>query len=206
MKHSIILLLLCSGIFAGFISPGDAYSEPNHGTISTAPPHYLQNFRKPPKARAASILLKDLQSGTALYEYHASRRLPPASLTKILSALVILDSGHLDREVTISRAVARAPRTRLGMRSGDVFYLRDLLQAMLISSANDACRAATQFVGGGEQQFVAMMNERAAAMGLQDSHFMNACGFDKKGPLLDRPGFGSLNGTGHGTSDLSRDC
>jgi len=181
MKNFSLVCCLSGLLFINLLFPANGLSEPQQGSISSAPPHYLQGIQKPPKARAASILLKDLQSGTAIYEFRSSRRLPPASLTKILSALVILDSGDLNREVTISRAAAKAPRTRLRLRRGDVFYLKDLLQAMLITSANDACRAATQFVGGGEAPFVAMMNERAAMMGLHDSHFMNACGFDKAG-------------------------
>ena len=161
-------------LLSNLIFIGGAFLEEGHG--QTIPIHI-----PPPKARAASILLKDLQTGTPLYEHHASRRLPPASLTKILSALVILDSGDLDRHVTISREAARAPKSRLGIRPGDVFILKDLLQAMLITSANDACRAATQFVGDDLKHFVSLMNQRAAMMGLSDSHFMNPCGFDSPG-------------------------
>lgn len=180
MKQIFIVCVLVGFVFSTPFLIRDSYGQPGGNSISSAPSHYGP-LQRPPKARAASILLKDLQTGTDLYEYRASRRLPPASLTKILSALVILDSGNLDREVTITREAAKAPRTRLRIRHGDVFILRDLLQAMLITSANDACRAATQFVGGSEAQFVSMMNTRAALMGLQDSHFMNACGFDKTG-------------------------
>ncbi len=181
MKPFFIVCLLTGWVFTGPFSPHHSYGQPSDASISSAPPHNLPRLQRPPKARAASILLKDLRTGTALYEYHSSRRLPPASLTKILSALVILNSGDLNRHVTITREASRAPRTRMRIRRGDVFVLRDLLQAMLITSANDACRAATQFVGGGEAGFVSMMNTRAELMGLLDSHFMNACGFDRAG-------------------------
>ena len=181
MKQFIVVCLLTGLVFHVPFSQGDGYGQTRDSSITTSSPHHGNGFHGPPKARAASILLKDLRTGTALYEYHSSRRLPPASLTKILSALVILDSGDLDRHVTITREAARAPRTRMRIRRGDVFVLGDLLQAMLITSANDACRAATQFVGGGEAEFVSMMNKRAELMGLQNSHFMNACGFDRAG-------------------------
>jgi len=129
-----------------------------------------------PQARA--ILLKELKSGRLLYAAGTTHRLAPASLTKIMSALVILEQGHLQEIVTISQEAAAAPRTRLDLWPGQRFYLVDLLQAMLITSANDACRAAAQHVGGSEQQFVALMNQKATTLQLQDTHFTNACGFD----------------------------
>ncbi len=127
---------------------------------------------------AHSILLKELNSGQVLYEHQSGKRLSPASLTKIMSALVILERGHLDDYVTVSPAAARAHKTHLRLKPGQVFRLEDLLKGMLIMSANDACLAAVEHVGGDEQQFVALMNAKAAALGLADTHFSNACGFD----------------------------
>jgi D-alanyl-D-alanine carboxypeptidase (penicillin-binding protein 5/6) len=124
------------------------------------------------------VLLKDLSSGQTLYEYETDRRLSPASLTKIMSALVILDRGNLRDRVTVSLQAAAAPKIRLRLRAGDTFYLEDLFKAMLITSANDACLAAVEHVGGSEGQFVEWMNEKADEMGLRNTHFSNACGFD----------------------------
>lgn len=127
---------------------------------------------------AHSILLKELNSGKVLYEHESAKRLSPASLTKIMSALVILEQGKLDDLVTVSPAAARAHKTHLRLKAGQVFRLDDLLKAMLIVSANDACLAAIEHVGGDEPQFVALMNDKAAALGLRDTHFTNGCGFD----------------------------
>lgn len=127
---------------------------------------------------AHSILLKELNSGRVLYEHESGKRLSPASLTKIMSALVILERGKLDDMVTVSPAAARAHKTHLRLKAGQVFSLDDLLKAMLIVSANDACLAAVEHVGGDEVQFVSFMNEKAAALGLRDTHFSNGCGFD----------------------------
>lgn len=127
---------------------------------------------------AHGILLKDLTTGRTLYEYGSDRRLSPASLTKIMSALVILESGRQEDLVTVSRTAAAAPKTHLRLRPGHVYHLGDLLKAMLITSANDACLAAAEHVGGSEERFVALMNAKAAALGLADTHFSNACGFD----------------------------
>lgn len=130
------------------------------------------------KVPAHSILLKELNSGRVLYEHEAGKRLSPASLTKIMSALVILERGRLDDQVTVSKNAARAHKTHLRLKPGQVFRLEDLLKAMLIVSANDACLAAVEHVGGDEDQFVTLMNAKAAALGLSDTHFSNACGFD----------------------------
>jgi D-alanyl-D-alanine carboxypeptidase (penicillin-binding protein 5/6) len=127
---------------------------------------------------AKSILLKELRSGRVLYEHEPGKRLSPASLTKIMSALVILEQGRLNDLATVSPSAARAPKTHLRLKPGQVFKLKDLLKAMLIVSANDACLAAVQHVGGDEPQFVMLMNAKAEVLGLADTHFSNACGFD----------------------------
>jgi D-alanyl-D-alanine carboxypeptidase (penicillin-binding protein 5/6) len=123
-------------------------------------------------------LLKEINSGRILFEHEPGKRLSPASLTKIMSALVILEKGRLDDQVTASRNAARAHKTHLRLMPGQVFRLEDLLKGMLIVSANDACLAAVEHVGGDEDQFVMLMNEKAASIGLSDTHFSNACGFD----------------------------
>ena len=127
---------------------------------------------------AHSILLKDLKSGRVLYQHDVEKRLSPASLTKIMSALIILENGPLDDLVTVSKNAARAPKTHLRLRVGEVYRLKDLLKAMMMVSANDACLAAIEHVGGNEEQFVKLMNTKATSLGLHDTHFSNGCGFD----------------------------
>lgn len=124
------------------------------------------------------ILLKDLATGETLFEQHADRIMSPASLTKIMSAVVILEEGDLTDLVTVSRQAAAAHRIKLYLKPGQVVPLRELLQAMLVHSANDACLAAAEHIGGDEPGFVARMNAKAEAIGLTRTHFQNACGFD----------------------------
>jgi D-alanyl-D-alanine carboxypeptidase (penicillin-binding protein 5/6) len=95
-----------------------------------------------------------------------------------MSALVILEYGKLDDYVTVSREAAAARKMHLRLRVGHIFRLEDLLKAMLITSANDACLAAAIHVGGSEERFVELMNGKARALGLAHTHFSNACGFD----------------------------
>ena len=130
------------------------------------------------RSLAHGILLKDLTTGRTLYEFQADRRLSPASLTKIMSALVILEYANLEDPVTVSRTAAAAPKIRLRLRAGQVFRLEDLLKAMLMTSANDACLAAVEHVAGSQERFVLLMNTKANGLGLVDTHFTNACGFD----------------------------
>jgi len=132
-----------------------------------------------PSIKASALYMVDLKSGRVLLEKNATRRLPPASLTKVMTALVALESTS-PHVVTIDRR-ALLHRSSLKLHAGEQFLLRDLLTAMLVTSANDACQAVALHVGGEADRFVTMMNERARALGLENTHFANACGFDAPG-------------------------
>jgi len=119
--------------------------------------------------------------GRTLWASAVTRRLPPASLTKIMTALLVLEHGELDATTTISAHAAAAPGARLHVRAGERFRVEELLVAALVGSANDACRALAEWHSGSEARFVAAMNARARALGLADTHYANACGFDAKG-------------------------
>jgi D-alanyl-D-alanine carboxypeptidase (penicillin-binding protein 5/6) len=133
-----------------------------------------------PSIRASALYLVELKSGRVLLEKDPTRRLPPASLTKIMTALVALESAPLQEVVKIDRR-ALVHQSSLKFQPGEEFLLRDLLTAMLVSSANDACEAVAWHIGGDDKRFVAKMNERARALGLKNTHFANPCGFDAPG-------------------------
>ncbi|MBM4123348.1 MAG: D-alanyl-D-alanine carboxypeptidase [Nitrospira sp.] len=173
-----LLAVLLNAPLSGAASKPTLVSSP-----ATSPVSFLERSRSfrlshGHSPAAHGILLKDLTSGKTLYEYESDRRLSPASLTKIMTALVILEYGQLQDHVTVSRKAAAAPRTHLRLRAGQVFRLEDLLKAMLITSANDACLAAIEHVAGSEEQFVDLMNAKVRTLGLSDTHFSNGCGFD----------------------------
>jgi serine-type D-Ala-D-Ala carboxypeptidase (penicillin-binding protein 5/6) len=121
------------------------------------------------------------RDGRLLWAGGADRRLPPASLTKMMTALLALERGDLEHVVVVSRAAAQATGTRLGLRAGEKLRARDLLAATVIRSANDACRALAEHLGKSAAGFVVTMNERAAALGLADTHFADPCGHDRAG-------------------------
>jgi D-alanyl-D-alanine carboxypeptidase (penicillin-binding protein 5/6) len=118
-----------------------------------------------------------------IWEGDADKRVPPASLTKMMTALLVLESYAPNDIVTISSAAAAETGSRIGLRSGDRLQLSDLLAAALIKSANDACHALADWHSGSEAVFVARMNQRAEQLGMYDTHFENACGLDKPGHL-----------------------
>jgi D-alanyl-D-alanine carboxypeptidase (penicillin-binding protein 5/6) len=141
---------------------------------------HADNLPAKPSVKASALYLVELKSGRVLLEKDSTRRLPPASLTKVMTALVALEAAPLQQVVKIdSRALSH--RSSLKFRAGEEFLLRDLLTAMLVTSANDACEAIAWHVGGDADKFVAMMNERARTLGLKNTHFTNACGFDAPG-------------------------
>lgn len=112
------------------------------------------------------------------WEREVGRRLPPASLTKIMTVLLVLEHYQPQEEVTVSLAAARETGTRLGLKAGERMLVRDLLAASLLMSANDACHSLADHVAGDERHFVLLMNQRAGEWGLKATHFTNACGHD----------------------------
>jgi serine-type D-Ala-D-Ala carboxypeptidase (penicillin-binding protein 5/6) len=133
-----------------------------------------------PSIKASALYMVELKSGRVLLEKNAARRLPPASLTKMMTALVAMEAASLEQVVLVDRR-ALVHRSSLKLHPGEQFLLRDLLTAMLVTSANDACEAIAWHVGGEAGRFVTMMNERARTLGLENTHFANACGFDAPG-------------------------
>ena len=144
--------------------------------------HATESVNAPdrPVVKASALYLVELHSGRVLLEKNATRRLPPASLTKIMTALIALEAAPLQQVVKIDRR-AIVHHSSYRFRGEEEYFLRDLLTAMLVASANDACEAVAWHIGGDDKRFVAMMNERARQLGLKDTKFANPCGFDASG-------------------------
>lgn len=117
-------------------------------------------------------------NGVIYREKNPNLRRPPASLTKIMTALVVMERCDPGEIVTVSRAASLETGSRIGLRRGQRFRVRDLLAAMLIASANDAARALADHVGGDQRTFVTLMNAKARSLHLDNTRFTNACGHD----------------------------
>ncbi|MBI3779723.1 MAG: D-alanyl-D-alanine carboxypeptidase [candidate division NC10 bacterium] len=132
----------------------------------------------PEELSAASALLMDGDTGAILFARNHRERRPPASTTKIMTALLILEEGRLDDKVVITERATGVGGTGLGLKRGQRIRLRDLLWAILLRSANDAALAAAEHVGGTEERFVARMNSKAISLGMEGTHFTNPHGLD----------------------------
>ncbi len=132
----------------------------------------------PEELSAASALLMDGDTGAILFARNHRERRPPASTTKIMTALLILEEGRLNDKVVITERATAVGGTGLGLKRGQRITLRDLLWAILLKSANDAALAAAEYVGGTEERFVARMNSKARSLGMEGTHFTNPHGLD----------------------------
>lgn len=119
-------------------------------------------------------------NGQIYRQRNADVRRPPASLTKIMTAMIVMEKCDLDEVVVVSRGSARETGSRIGLRRGDRMKVKDLLAATLMASGNDACRALADHACGNQRDFVVLMNARARALGLKNTRFSNACGHDSR--------------------------
>jgi D-alanyl-D-alanine carboxypeptidase len=135
-----------------------------------------------PAVSAVAALVMDEASGEVLFEKDAHRRLGPASLTKIATAVVAIEAGDLERTVDVEFDRSELRRsTLMGLEGGDQFSLRDLLYGLMLPSGNDAALAIGRALSGSDQAFVDSMNELAGRLGLVDTHFVNPHGLGRPG-------------------------
>ena len=130
-----------------------------------------------------SALLMDLQTGTVLYEKNAHERLAPASVTKVMTMLLIMeaiDDGRIgwDDTVIASEAAAAKGGSQIYLKGGESMSVTDMVKSIAVSSANDCACAMAEHIAGSESAFVELMNKRAEELGMQDTHFVNCTGLD----------------------------
>ena len=150
----------------------------------------------PPPISADAVFVTDISTETELFAQNADEPLPPASLTKIAAALVVLERANLDEAIEIlEEDLVSDEESQVGLVAGDRLSVRDLLRGMLIPSGNDATLALARHIGAtaiGEsatpesavEEFVSMMNAKAAELGASSSHFMNPTGIDAPGHVM----------------------
>lgn len=133
------------------------------------------------KAKSAVLMCTD--TGDVIYENNAHERLHPASVTKIMSLLLIVESIEsgklsLDENVTVSTQASQKGGSQIWLKENEQMSVRDLLKATAVASANDACAALAEKIAGSETAFVKMMNNRAKELGMKDTNFENCTGLD----------------------------
>ena len=152
--------------------------------IGTMPKVYGQEDALPLESKSA--VLMDVGTGTVLYEKNSHEAMPPASVTKIMTLLLIYEAqenGQFGWEdsVQVSEHAASMGGSQVFLEPGETQTAADLTKCIAIASANDAAVAMAEFVAGSEEAFVERMNEKAKELGMQDTHFENACGLDTDG-------------------------
>jgi D-alanyl-D-alanine carboxypeptidase (penicillin-binding protein 5/6) len=125
-------------------------------------------------------VLLDTQSGQVLFAKNKDEKLPPASITKILTALLAIESGKLDNIVMVGANPPLLEGTRVYLEEGEKVKLRNLVLASLVYSANDAALAIAEYLGGTEEKFTEIMNKKARELGAVNSNFVNAHGLTAK--------------------------
>ena len=137
-----------------------------------------RNTLRAPEISARAALVRDASSGVTLLEKNAEEKLPIASLTKLMTALVVVENLSLDDEVEIKNSDLAAVPYRINIPAGEKVTVRGLLTAMLVSSANDAALALSRAVFGNTPDFVEAMNARARELRMTSTSFSNPVGFD----------------------------
>lgn len=159
-----------------------ATATPAPPTATPLPAGPRQTGKAPaPKVPANSIIVMDGASGEILYEMNAHQRVPPASTTKIMTALIAVERGK-PTDVVNARFDPKAldpDSTLMGVFSGDEVTLEDLLYGLMLPSGNDAALVIANHFAGSEEKFADVMNKRAAELGMVNSHFANPHGLDE---------------------------
>ena len=129
-----------------------------------------------PKTGAASVIVVDANTGQTLYEKNADQIRAPASTQKLLTALIVAETGFLDRPVMVRPVDTLADPVKLNIKAGDTYQRIDLLRALLVKSPNDVARCLARDNAGSIEAFAEVMNRRARELGAVNSHFVNPNG------------------------------
>lgn len=138
--------------------------------------------------KAKSVILMEPNTGKILYESNSDEKLAPASITKIMSLLLVMEAIKrkditLETVVTASEHACSMGGSQIWLEPGETMTVDELLKATVIASANDACVALGELIAGSEEGFVALMNERAKELGMNNTTFINCTGLDADGHL-----------------------
>ena len=141
-----------------------------------------------PTVNCGAAVLMEKETGTILYEQNSHDKLEPASVTKVMTLLLVmeaLDSGRisLEQTVTMSAHAVSMGGSQIWLKEGEQMTVRDLLKAVAVVSANDGAVALAELVAGSEESFVSLMNQRAAELGMADTTFVNCTGLPAAGHL-----------------------
>lgn len=175
----LIPLLPCSVIFAEEIEEGqeaeDPFPESYYYPIES---NEIPGWPQGPQIESAAAVVMDVATGTFLYSKNATEKMYPASTTKIMTTLLLVENCDLDDEITFSDIVydLEEGSSHLGIQPGEKMTLRDAAYGIMLASANDISNGVAEYIGGSLSGFADMMNEKAAELGCVNTHFANPHG------------------------------
>ena len=149
-------------------------------SINTLSANPVYGANGPSGVSAAAAVLMDVTTGDVLFGKQADTRRPPASTTKIMTAILGLELGRPDEVVTVSQKAAAVGEATLNLDPGEKITLYELITGALVRSGNDACVAIAEHITGSEEQFVKLMNKKALALGAQNTNFVNTNGLPRQ--------------------------
>lgn len=172
------LLVLC--VSGRYSNVGERVPLKTQSELSVINYSDILTSSKALKVSAESAILIDADSGNIIYEYNAEARLPMASTTKIMTALVAIENCPIEKTVTVTKQAVGIEGSSIYLYEGEKLCMEDLLYALLLESANDAATAIAIEVGGSVEGFADMMNEKAKSLGLCNTSFQNPHGLDSE--------------------------
>ena len=173
-----------------FTSIASVANEPfpisNPATATTAASQPPLIIPSPPRLNAKAYVLMDANSGAILAQKNMNMKLPPASLTKLMTLYVTSQALaqrqiRLDDKVRVSKEAWSRGGARMFLREGSYVTVRELTEGIIVASGNDACVAIAQYIGGNEKSFAVLMNQTAQRLGMADSHFVDSTGLPRPG-------------------------
>lgn len=183
MKKTLSIFLLCSLILL-LVYPGSSNAQTKDTKVGkggemavTAAADTQLQLSSP------SVVLMEGSTGKVIFEKNKDERLKPASITKIMTLLLIfdaIDSGQikLTDQVSVSEHAASMGGSQVFLEPNETQDVNTMIKCISIASANDACVAMAEYIAGSEEEFVARMNQRAQDLGMKNTHFVNCCGLD----------------------------
>lgn len=138
----------------------------------------VTNPAKEPNINAKAAIVMDMDSGRILYEKNAHLKMAIASTTKIMTAILALENGKLDDMVTVSKRASDIWGSKIRLKAGDKYTLKDLLYGMMLNSGNDCAIAIAEYIGGTVENFAGMMNAKARVLGAKNTNFVCPHGLD----------------------------
>jgi len=173
MKKRLFVLILCFLIF--FVN-----------VISVVKAYTLEDQKLPFEIKSKSAILMDASTGTILFEKNSHEKLAPASITKIMSLILFLEAVengkiNLNDKVIASEHASSMGGSQIFLAPGEEMTVEDLIKSVVLVSANDATVALAEYITGSEEIFTKMMNEKAAALNMKDTHFKNSTGLPEEG-------------------------